>query len=254
MGGDPEGIDPRSAMPWSHLAEVVRARAVAHGATPFVVGIGGPVSVGKSTIAARLLEALGAGEGGALPGGPGPVEVLGTDGFLFPNDELAARGLELRKGFPDSYDTPLLERTLDALHRGGAVSVPVYSHLTYDIVPGASRCIDPPGVLVLEGVNALQFHARLDFGVYVDAPVTAIEEWFVARLVELVAAAPPGSFYAGWSGFSPDQVDALAHDIWSSINAVNLVEHIEPTRAAADVVVEKGPDHELLGVVVQERR
>jgi len=246
MGGDPEGIDPRSAMPWSHLAEVVRTRAIGHATTPFVVGIGGPVSVGKSTIAARLVA--------HLDHRPRPVEVLGTDGFLFPNAELAARGLELRKGFPESYDTALLERTLDALRLGGEVAVPVYSHETYDIVPGASRRIDPPGVLILEGVNALQFHARLDFSVYVDAPVAAIESWYVARLVELVADAPPGSFYAGWAGFSPTQMDVLAHDIWSSINVVNLVEHIEPTRAAADVVVEKGPHHELLAVVVQEGR
>ncbi len=164
---------------------------------------------------------------------------------------MAARGIELRKGFPESYDTALLERTLDALRLGGEVAVPVYSHETYDIVAGASRVIDPPGVLILEGVNALQFHTRLDFAVYVDAPVEAIETWYVARLVELVADAPPGSFYAGWAGFSPEQVDALAHDIWSSINVVNLVEHIEPTRAVADVVVEKGVDHELLAVVVQ---
>jgi type I pantothenate kinase len=229
-------------MPWSHLGEVVRTRASAHG-TPFVVGIGGPVSVGKSTIAARLVVALDIG--------PSPVEVLGTDGFLFPNADLAARGLELRKGFPESYDTPLLERTLDTVRRGGSVSVPVYSHETYDIVPGAARVIDPPGVLILEGVNALQFHTRLDLGVYVEAPVEAIETWYVARLIELVADAPPGTFYAGWSGFSPEQVDALAHDIWRSINAVNLTEHIGPTRAVADVVVEKGPDHELLAVLVQ---
>ncbi|MGZ8765796.1 MAG: type I pantothenate kinase [Acidimicrobiia bacterium] len=245
MGGDPEGIDLKSGMPWSHLAEVVGTHAAAHGAPPFVVGIGGPVSVGKSTIAAQLFAALG---GSATAG---PVEVLGTDGFLFPNHELAVLGLELKKGFPESYDAPLLERSLDSLRAGSDVSVPVYSHETYDIVPGASRVILPPGVLILEGVNALQFHARLDFGVYVDAPVAAIETWYVDRLVALVADAPAGTFYAGWSAFTPEQVDALAHDIWRSINAVNLAEHIEPTRAVADVVVEKGPDHELLALRVQ---
>jgi type I pantothenate kinase len=243
MGGDPEGIDPQSVMPWSYLGGVVRTRASAHGPPPFVVGIGGPVSVGKSTIAARLFAEL---DGSAASGS---VEVLGTDAFLFPNDELAALGLELRKGFPESYDPALVERTLDSLRAGNQVSVPVYSHETYDIVAGAARVIPCPGVLILEGVNALQFHDRLDFAVYVDAPLAAIESWYVARLVELVANAPTGTFYAGWSAFTPHQVDALAHDIWRSINAVNLAEHIEPTRAVADVVVEKGPHHELLAVV-----
>jgi type I pantothenate kinase len=235
-------------MPWSHLADVVGARAGRHGTTPFVVGVGGPVAVGKSTIAARLVGEL---DGRMIGATPCRVEVLGTDGFLFPNDELAALGLEHRKGFPESYDAALLERTLDALRSGRDVSVPVYSHETYDIVPGAARAIEPPGMLILEGVNALQFHARIDFGVYVDAPLAAIERWYVARLVELVAEAPPGSFYAGWAGFTPEAVDALAHEIWSSINVVNLVEHIAPTRAVADAVVEKGPDHELLGIVVR---
>jgi type I pantothenate kinase len=245
MGGDPEGIDPQSAVPWSRLGDVVRARASGHRPPPFIVGIAGPVAVGKSTIATRLLAEL---EGSTTTG---PVEVLGTDGFLFPNHELETRGLALRKGFPESYDATLVERTLDALRAGREVSVPVYSHETYDIVPKAARAIPRPGVLIFEGVNALQFHDRLDFAVYVDAPVRAIEAWFVARLVELVADAPAGTFYADWSGFTPRQVDELAHDIWQTINAVNLAEHIEPTRAVADVVVEKGPQHELLGVVVQ---
>jgi type I pantothenate kinase len=235
-------------MPWSHLAEVVATRAAAHHTTPFVVGIGGPVAVGKSTIAGRLLSQL---DGSGVSS---PLEVLGTDGFLFPNAELTARGIEHRKGFPESYDTARLEQTLDGLRLGREVSVPVYSHETYDIVPGGARVIDGPGTLILEGVNALHFHERLDLAVYVDAPVAAIERWYVARLVELVADAPPGTFYAGWAGLTPEQADALAREIWSSINAVNLVEHIAPTRAFADVVVEKGADHELLRVVVQEGR
>ncbi len=142
----------------------------------------------------------------------------------------------------------MLEHTLDTLRAGEVVSVPVYSHLTYDIVPGAARVIERPAVLILEGVNALRFRTRLDLAIYVDAPVEAIESWFVARLVGLVADAPSGSFYAGWSGLTPAEVDALAHEIWRSINAVNLVEHIAPTRAVADVVVDKGPDHSVLDV------
>ena len=253
MGGDPEGIDPQAPMPqdpidWSRVGEILQARVVDQGSRPFIVGIAGPVAVGKSTLASRLRSQL---EGSSRDGPTGDrvvVEVLGTDGFLFPNAVLEARGLALRKGFPESYDAPLLERTLDALRIGGDVSVPVYSHETYDIVPGATRAIRSPTVLILEGVNALWFHERLDYGIYIDAPVTAIEAWYVARLVELVADAPSGTFYAGWTGLTASDVVALAHDIWRTINAVNLAECIEPTRALADLVVEKGPDHELVRV------
>jgi type I pantothenate kinase len=245
MGDDPEGIDPQTPMPWSHVAEVLRVRASIRDTRPFIVGIAGPVSVGKSTLAGLLQAEL---DGPMGNGVLGPVEVLGTDGFLFPNDELQARNLVLRKGFPESYDGPLLERTLDSLRAGREVSVPVYSHETYDIVPGAARAIRHPATLILEGVNALRFRDRLDYAIYIDAPVAAIEEWFVTRLVELVAEAPAGSFYAGWSGFTGGEVDALAHDIWRTINAVNLEECIEPTRAVADLVVEKGPNHELVAV------
>ncbi len=251
MAGDPEGIDPESSVLLSHLGDILRKRVSAHDISPFVVGLAGPVSVGKSTLAAKLLTELEERrDAGSVSTRFGPAEVLGTDGFLYPNDELADLGLELRKGFPESYDKPLVERTLDSLRAGREVSVPVYSHETYDIVPGAARVIDRPAVLILEGVNALQFRSRLDLAIYLDAPVGVIEEWYVARLVELVADAPPGSFYAGWAGFTGEEVDALARDIWGSINAVNLAECIEPTRAFADLVVEKGPDHALLCVRV----
>ncbi len=66
--------------------------------TPFVVGVAGSVAVGKSTIARLLRELMS-----RWPGTP-RVELVTTDGFLYPNAELERRGLMDRKGFPESYD------------------------------------------------------------------------------------------------------------------------------------------------------
>jgi type I pantothenate kinase len=232
MGGDPEGIDPTYP-----VGTIVRARMVAHPTHPFVVGIAGAVSVGKSTFAEQLAVHL-----------PAPVEILSTDGFLLSNAELEARDLVARKGFPESYDVGLLERSLDAVRAGHAVSVPVYSHETYDIMPAATRELGRPAVLVLEGVNALRFRARIDYGIYLDAPVDAMERWYLARVEEMVAEARPGTFYGSWVGLSREEVRAFARFGWESINVPNLVEHIAPTRAAADLVVEKSPDHAIVGI------
>lgn len=237
--GDPEGIDQGTDR-WSSLTGLVAAGVAARAPAPTVVGIGGPVAVGKSTLAARLRRDLAPVTGA--------IEILGTDGFLLPNHELSARGLDLRKGFPESYDAATLAAALDGVRAGRPVEVPVYSHETYDIVAGATRVVPRAAVLLLEGVNALAFHDHLDLGIYVDAPVDAVERWYVDRLVALVAAAPPGTFYAGWAALDAAQVDALAHEIWRTINLVNLEEHIAPTSAFADVVVEKGAAHELLAV------
>jgi type I pantothenate kinase len=232
VGGSPEGTD--LAAP---VVEILRRRVAADGGRPLLVGIAGSVAVGKSTLAAAIVHGL-----------PFAVHVLGTDGFLYPNHELAARGLGLRKGFPDSYDDDRIRETLGAIREGRSARVPVYSHETYDIVPGASRGVDPAPVFVLEGVNALQFAADLDCGVYLDAPVDAIEDWYVARLRQVTADPPPGSFYAAWVGLDDAEFDALARDIWRTINLVNLREHIEPTRSRADVVVVKDAQHALVAV------
>ncbi len=217
---------------YAPLARLVADRAVA--SEPLVVGIGGGVAVGKSTAAAALTELLDEGR----------VEVVATDGFLLPNAVLEDRGILHRKGFPDSYDTPAVEAFLDAIRRGDAeVTVPVYSHVTYDVVAGERRRIVQPDVLVLEGVNALQFSDRLDVAVYLHTSEDAMEEWYVTRFLELCAAPPPGSFYAGFEGFDLAGREDLARDVWRSVNLVNLRDHVRPTLARAHVVVEKRADH-----------
>lgn len=226
------------------LADRVAARLRPHATA--VVAVAGPVAVGKSTLAEAIGDTLR--EQGTR------AEVVTTDGFLFPQAELERRGLAARKGFPESYDVEALRAVLGAVrdtpHRVAPVPVPVYSHDTYDIVPGARQPIPPTDVLVLEGVNALSATRGLvDFGVYVDAPLTLIETWYVERFVHLVADAAPGSFYVHFADLEPGALVDAALAVYCSVNLPNLTEHIGPSRAYADVVVEKRADHGLGGIV-----
>jgi type I pantothenate kinase len=205
-----------------------------------VVAVAGPVAVGKSHLADELAAGLRAG--GAT------AEVVSTDGFLLPFAELDARGLVARKGFPESYDVDALREFLgavrDTLHRTHDISVPIYSHETYDILPDERRPVPPLDVVVLEGLNALYATTGLvDLGIYVDAPLPVIETWYVERFLHLVAVATPGSFYTRFSGMGHDDLVDAALAVYRSINLPNLTEFIAPSMDLADVVVEKLPDH-----------
>lgn len=227
-------------------ALAARAAPVLPPSVTGVVAVAGPVAVGKSTLADGFGEAFR--RRGAT------VEVVSTDGFLFPAAELDARGLTARKGFPESYDVDALRGFLTAVRadrlRTEGVPVPVYSHEIYDVVPDEWRVIPPTDVVVLEGVNALSATAGLvDFGVYIDAPLPWIEQWYVERFVHLCATATPGSFYASFGGMDQDAQAAAARSVYRSINLPNLVDHIGPSRVLATVVVEKQVDHRLGAVV-----
>jgi type I pantothenate kinase len=218
------------------LAELVADRAGSE--EPFVLAVTGSVAVGKSAAASALAEAFGTDTARE------PVSVVCTDGFLYPNRELSARGILDRKGFPESFDHDLLARFLVAVRGGEAnVRAPVYSHAIYDIVGDASQVVDRPSVLILEGLPFPDDH--VDFTVYLDAATADIEEWYVQRFCRLVvdAAADDSSFFRMFDGYSAEQADAFARQVWRSINLVNLEEHILPTRDSSDVVLVKGPDH-----------
>ncbi len=230
--------------------------------TPFILGIAGSVAAGKSTTA-RLLQTLLARN----PRHP-DVVLVPTDGFLFPNRELERRGLMERKGFPESYDLPRLVDFLAGVKGGGAPPVPVYSHLVYDIVPGEELEIGSPDILILEGLNVLQAgHATrrdvprvlvsdfFDLSLYVHAEEPELRSWFVRRFLEFRETAfhDPASYFRRVTALSvPDSI-ALAQDVWSRINAVNLHENIEPTRERADLILEKGADHAVERVRVRRR-
>jgi type I pantothenate kinase len=170
-----------------------------------------------------------------------------TDGFLRPNAELAAAGLLMEKGFPATYDDAAIETFLTDLRAGRPGAVPVYSHETYDRVPGEVRLVDGVDVVVVEGVNALQpsVASHLDLRVFVDADEPLVRSWYVERFLELIAAAEAddASFYRRFVALDAEGRRGMAVAVWEGVNLRNLVEHIAPTRSAADVVLTKGEGH-----------
>ena len=225
----------------------------ARGGTPFVIGIAGSVAVGKSTVA-RLMRTLLA----RWPEHP-RVELVTTDGFLLPNAELSRRGLMSCKGFPESYDRRALTRFVAEVKAGRKeVSAPVYSHLTYDIVPGRRLTVRRPDILVVEGLNVLQpalpgkdgrtrtaVGDYFDFSVYVDARTEDIRRWYLERFRALRATSfrDPASYFRKFASVGEEEAMEYANTTWRTINEPNLHDNIAPTRDRATLVIRKGPDH-----------
>jgi len=228
------------------------------GVTPFIIGVAGSVAVGKSTISRVLRELLS-----RWPGTP-RVDLITTDGFLYPNAELQRRGLMERKGFPESYDRRALLDFVSAIKSGEPrVTAPLYSHLVYDIVAGAEVVVQRPDVLIVEGLNVLQpapqGHALavsdlFDFTVYVDAAPQDVEEWYIQRFLRLRASsfANPDSYFHRYASLSDEEAVATARDIWVRINGRNLAENVLPTRDRATLVLRKGANHVVDRVLVRK--
>jgi type I pantothenate kinase len=220
---------------------------------PYIIGVGGSVAVGKSTTA-RVLQALLA----RWPNVP-KVDLVTTDGFLYPNAILEREGLMEKKGFPESYDLPALLRFLTDIKAGRhPVRAPVYSHLVYDVMPNRSIEIDRPDILIVEGLNVLQAGSPpkdgkaipyvsdfFDFSIYLDADEDVLLSWYVNRFLTLRGTAfrDPKSYFHRYATLSDEEAVETATSIWTRINLVNLRENILPTRQRADLILKKVESH-----------
>jgi type I pantothenate kinase len=223
---------------------------------PYIIGIAGSVAVGKSTTA-RIIQALLA----RWPNTP-KVDLVTTDGFLYPNRRLEEKGILNRKGFPESYDVRrLIEFVADVKSGRPEVKAPVYSHLHYDILPHQFEVIRQPDIMIVEGLNVLQTPTEItmteaprlfvsdffDFSIYVDAEEAHIMRWYIERFQALRSTAfqDENSYFHRFATLTDAQAEAMAVDIWREINGVNLIENIAPTRNRAHLILEKGADHSI---------
>ncbi len=226
--------------------------------TPFVIGVAGSVAVGKSTVARLLRELIS-----RWPDTP-RVELVTTDGFLYPNAELERRGIMSRKGFPESYDRRALVDFVTRVKSGAdEVRAPFYSHMKYDIMPDAQVVVRRPDVLIIEGLNVLQppptpndvaVSDLFDFSIYVDADAAHIEEWFVNRFLALREGAfsNPSSYFNVFQHLSDEEAISTARGIWNDINLPNLLENVAPTKHRATLVLNKGADHNVESVLLRK--
>jgi type I pantothenate kinase len=225
---------------------------------PFIIGIAGSVAVGKSTVSRLLRELLARWEGTPK------VALITTDGFLYPNAELEKRSLMHRKGFPESYDRlALLNFVADIKSGKENVKAPVYSHLTYDLVPGKFENVSSPDVVIIEGLNVLQSPGAdqettlsdyFDFKIYVDADTSNISKWFLNRFYELRESAftNPESYFHRYAEMPIEKALERANEIWDTINLPNLIENILPTRSRATLVLRKGDQHAVESVLLRK--
>lgn len=229
---------------------------------PYIIGVAGSVAVGKST-SARILRRLLS----RWPSHP-KVDLVTTDGFLMPNAVLQREGLMNRKGFPESYDLQRILRFMSDIKSGERdVEAPLYSHLTYDVLPDKTQVVDQPDILIIEGINVLQTGRPprdgrgipntsdfFDFSIFIDAEEDDLRQWYIERFFSLRNGAfrDPKSYFHRYAALSDREAEDTATRIWSSINLVNLRENILPTRPRADLVLRKGSDHKVRSVFLRK--
>ena len=226
---------------------------------PFIIGVAGSVASGKSTTS-RILRELLAYDGSLR------VKVVGTDGFLLTNKQLQSCDMLDRKGFPESYDLVTLLRFLFDLKSGRTnLSVPIYSHHQYDILPETDEFVGDVDVLILEGLNILQTGASgveqqrvfvsdfLDFSVFVDAEVEDLKQWYIHRVATFSKGpmCDDSAYFHFLSTWPEEDVVNFAQKVWTQVNEVNLKNNILPFRYRAQCVLHKEFNHKVNHILLR---
>lgn len=230
---------------------------------PFIIGVAGSVAVGKSTTA-RILKSLLL----KLPTQP-KVALITTDGFLYPNDVLEAKGIMNKKGFPESYDLKALIDFMKHVKSGEKnIQAPIYSHEEYDILPNQYIDLGEPEIVIIEGINVLQTSKLVgertpnifvsdffDISIYVDADERYISKWYVDRfkILKNTAFTKQNSYFNKYATLSDQETEVIAKDIWNRINKKNLKHNIRPTKKRADIILKKGLDHRVSSIKIRKR-
>jgi type I pantothenate kinase len=114
--------------------------------------------------------------------------------------------------------------------------------------------ISRPDILILEGLNVLQagesgafVSDHFDFSIFVDADPEAVRDWYIQRFITLrdTAFSRPDAYFHRYATLSDEEAVAVATDIWTGINEVNLFDNILPTRERASLILKKAPDHSI---------
>ncbi len=224
------------------VAAAIAGRII--GADTILVGLAGGVAVGKSTAATTLRALLDTQFGLSCT-------IVSSDGFLLPNAMLLEQGIFHRKGFPESYDREAIEQFMRRVRAHQfPIAVPQYDHLIHDVLD-TTTSIHSTAVVLFEGVNTLGFASWLDLSIYIDAEESSMRRWYLDRVLDLRRRSvdEPSAFFAGFASLSEAEFQDRAESIWESVNLPNLLEHIEPTGRSADIVIRKGPDHAIEGVL-----
>ncbi|UCX06374.1 type I pantothenate kinase [Shewanella glacialimarina] len=230
--------------------------------SPYIISIAGSVAVGKSTTA-RILQTLLQ----RWPEHP-KVDLVTTDGFLYPLADLKRKGLLQRKGFPESYDMKMLVDFISAVKTGEPrVLAPLYSHVTYDRCHDQHQVIEQPDIIILEGLNVLQTGLDspidirrpfvsdfVDFSIYVDAEEHLLKEWYQQRFLQFRKGAfsDPLSFFHHYAALSDSEANGISANIWDTINGPNLNLNIQPTRERANLILKKGENHLMDNVLLRK--
>ncbi len=124
-----------------------------------------------------------------------------------------------------------------------------------------------PDILIIEGLNVLQTADMprgggaipfvsdfIDFSIYIDAAPEVIEQWYLTRFMRLKTTAfrDPGAYFHKYAAMSAEDVEKAALHLWRSINLRNLEENILPTRRRAQLILQKGENHQVQSVSLRK--